>query len=235
MQFQTPLIPATLIKRYKRFLADVRLDDGQVVTAHCPNPGAMTGLKDAGLRVWLEPNDDPKKKLKFGWRLAELASGDLVCVDTGLANKVVGEALRGRMIPALAAYRTVKAEQKYGAASRIDFLLSEADLPDVYVEVKSVSLNRRDDWAEFPDTVTARGAKHMGELAGIAAQGKRAVVLYLIQHSACTRFKLAQDIDPTYATAARAAQAGGVEVLCYGCTMTPTGLTLGPAVPHFVD
>jgi sugar fermentation stimulation protein A len=198
MRFQTPLVPATLIRRYKRFLADVRLEDGREVTAHCPNPGSMLGLKDEGTKVWLEPNDDPKKKLKFGWRLVQLED-HMICIDTGLANKVVHEALSAGQIPELAAYSTIKPEVKYGQNSRIDFLLSEPALPDVYVEVKSVTLLRQGAQAEFPDSVTARGAKHLDDLIKVKNQSHRAVMLYLVQRSDCDSFKLAADLDSKYA------------------------------------
>ncbi|UWQ18195.1 DNA/RNA nuclease SfsA [Jannaschia sp. M317] len=220
MRFATPLVPATLIRRYKRFLADVELDDGRVVVAHCPNPGAMTGQADPGARIWLEPNDDPKKKLKFGWRLAELPGGHLVCVDTGLPNRVVGEALRAGQIPGLSG--DVRAEVAYGTGSRVDFLLTGAGL--TYVEVKAVTLRRTGDLAEFPDSVTARGARHMEELAAMAQQGHRAVVLLLLQRTDCARIGIAADIDPTYAGAFDAARAAGVEVICLATRITTDGI-----------
>ena len=180
MRFQTPLVPGRLIKRYKRFLADVILDDGRQVTAHCANPGAMIGLQEPGLRVWLEPNDDPKKKLKFGWRVVQLDSGAWVGIDTSLPNKIIDEALRDHKIAPLAEYNTIQPEQKYGANSRVDFLLSAPTLPQAYVEVKNVHLLRSGDWAEFPDTVTARGLKHLGVLGDMAEAGHRAVLIYCV-------------------------------------------------------
>lgn len=174
MRFQTPLIPGRLIRRYKRFLADVELDNGTVVTAHCANPGAMLGLKDEGLRIWLEPNDDPKRKLKYGWRLAELPGGHWAGIDTAVPNRIVKEALLARAVPELAAYETVRPEVKYGRKSRVDFLLSGDGLRDAYVEVKNVHLRRDGDWAEFPDSVTTRGARHLDELSDMVAEGHRA-------------------------------------------------------------
>ena len=201
MRFQTELVPATLIQRYKRFLADCRLDDGREITAHCANPGSMMGLAEPGTRIWLEPNDDPRKKLKFGWRLVEHANGRYTGVDTSVPNKVVRAALIEQKIALMSAYSQVRPEQKYGANNRIDFLLSGEGLPDAYVEVKSVTLSRQNGLAEFPDSVTARGAKHLDELATIARAGQRAVMLYLVQRTDCTRFTLANDIDYTYAVA----------------------------------
>lgn len=231
MRFQTPLVPATLIRRYKRFLSDMRLEDGQEVTAHCPNPGGMLGLKDPGIKVWLEPNDDPKKKLKFGWRLIEHDDGQFTGIDTAMPNRVVAEALAARQIAELVAYGSVRPEVKYGKASRIDFLLSEPGLPDAYVEVKNVHFRRQDDWAEFPDSVTARGAKHLAELSDMMAQGHRAVMLYLVQRTDCTRFKLAADYDPTYARAFEAARSVGVEMLCYGTSISTEGVWIGAPLP----
>lgn len=232
MRFPTPLVPARLIRRYKRFLADCVLEDsGTVVTAHCPNPGSMIGLQDEGMRIWLEPNDDPKKKLKYGWRVAELPSGHFSGIDTAVPNRVVKEALIARAVPELAAYGSVRPEVKYGSNSRVDFLLTDPDLPDAYVEVKNVHLRRRDDWAEFPDSVTARGAKHLRDLSDVVAAGKRAVMFYLVQRTDCARFRLADDLDPAYAAAFAAAQAAGVETICYDTSVTPEAVTLRQRLP----
>ena len=227
MRFQTELVPATLIRRYKRFLADCQLEDGREVTAHCANPGSMLGLADPGIRVWLEPNDDPKKKLKFGWRLIEHESGDFTGVDTSIPNKVLAEALRERQVAGLDVYSQIRSEVNYGSNSRIDFLLSDPDLPDLYVEVKSVTLSRQKGLAEFPDSVTARGAKHLEELANMVKLGHRAMMLYLVQRTDCHQMTLAQDIDPKYAQAFKAAQAAGVDVLVLGTDISPKGITIG--------
>ncbi|NEK21800.1 DNA/RNA nuclease SfsA [Sulfitobacter sp. JBTF-M27] len=226
MRFQTDLVPARLIRRYKRFLADCTLEDGREVVAHCANPGSMMGLAEPGTKIWLEPNDDPKKKLKYGWRLVDHENGHFTGVDTSLPNKAVRTALEAREIAALAEYTTVKPEVKYGTNSRVDFLLSATDLPDAYVEVKSVTLCREAKLAEFPDSVTARGAKHMGDLAEVARAGHRAVLLYLVQRTDCTHVTLAADIDPTYAAAHEAATQAGVETLCIGTHITPQGVTI---------
>ncbi len=226
MRFGSPLIPARLVRRYKRFLADAVLEDGTEVTAHCPNPGSMMGLAEPGMRIWLEPAQ-PGRKLPYAWRLVELSAGHLAGIDTGVPNRVVGEALRDGRIPELAAYGTVKPEQRYGKASRVDFLLSEPGLPDAYLEVKNVHLRREGDWAEFPDCITARGARHLGELAQMVAEGHRAVMLYLVQRTDCARFRLASDIDPLYAAAAGAAQQAGVETLCFGTLIDRGGVEFG--------
>jgi len=227
MRFQTPLVPGRLVRRYKRFLADVMLEDGREVVAHCANPGAMTGLDTPGMRIWLEPNDDPGKKLRFGWRLLELPGGHWAGIDTMVPNRVVREALEAGQIAELSVYHGVRAEVHYGKASRVDFLLSEAGLRDAYVEVKNVHLSRQDGWAEFPDSPTARGAKHLVELADMVRQGHRAVMFYLVQRTDCTRFRLAGDVDPKYAQAFAAAAQAGVEVVCYDTVISTEGVRLG--------
>lgn len=231
MRFQTSLIPATLLRRYNRFLADVRLDDGRVVNVHCPNPGSMMGLKDQGARIWLEPNDDPKKKLNFGWRLVELADGHWCGIDTSMPNRIVKEALEEKLVVELSAYDTFRPEVRYGVRSRVDFLLSQPDLPDVYVEVKNVHLRRENDWAEFPDSVTDRGTRHLRELIEVVRQGHRAVMFYLVQRTDCARLKMAHDLDPTYAETFARARAAGVEVLCYDVRISREEIVLGGALP----
>lgn len=230
MLFSTPLVPATLVRRYKRFLADVVLEDGREVTAHCPNPGAMLGLAEPGMRVWLEPNADPKKKLKHAWRLVELGGGHLAGIDTGVPNRVVREALEARAIPGLQGYETVRPEVRYGDRSRVDFLL-EGSQGLTWVEVKNVHLRREGDWAEFPDCVTARGARHLTELAARVQAGDRAVMLYVVQRSDCARFRLAEDLDPAYGRAYAAAREGGVEALCHATEITPAGVSLAGPLP----
>ncbi len=231
MRFQTPLLRAVLIRRYKRFLADIRLEDGSEAVAHCANPGKMTGLADADTRIWVERNDDPRKKLRYAWRLAELPGGHLACVDTAAANRVIREALEAGDIPQLTGYGTIRPEQRYGEKSRIDFLLEEPGRKDAYVEVKSVTLSRENGLAEFPDTRTERGTRHLQELAGIARQGGRAVLLYLVQRSDCDRVAVAADIDPAYAEALVRARAAGVEVLAHRADLTPERITIGPPLP----
>lgn len=230
MRFGSPLIPARLVRRYKRFLADVQLDDGTATTVHCPNPGSMIGLAEPGMRVWLEPAL-PGRKLPYAWRLVELPDGHLAGIDTAVPNRVVAEALRARAVPALAAYGTVRPEQRYGERSRVDFLLTEPGCPDAYVEVKNVHLRRDGDWAEFPDCVTARGTRHLGELTRMVRSGHRAVMIYLVQRTDCTRFRPAADIDAAYAAAAATAHDSGVETFCFATRIDHTGVTLGSELP----
>lgn len=230
MRFQTPLEPATLIRRYKRFLADIRLEDGREAVAHCANPGSMMGLAEPGMRIWVEPNDDPKKKLKYGWRLVEHDTGHFTGVDTSVPNRALRAALEAGEVAGLEGYDSVRPEVKYGENSRIDFLLQGAGRRDAYVEVKSVTLMREAGMAEFPDSVTARGAKHLAELAAMAQAGHRAVMLYLIQRTDARAFRLAEDIDPAYAAAFGAARAAGVEALAFDTVISPEGITLGRAV-----
>ncbi len=231
MKFKTPLIRAHLERRYKRFLADVTLADGSTHVAHCPNPGAMTGLKEQGLPIWLEPNDDPRKKLKYGWRLAELPDGHWAGIDTSLPNRIVEEALRAGHIAELAQYSNIRPEVKYGTKSRVDFLATGEGLPDAYTEVKNVHLCRAPGVAEFPDSVTARGAKHLDELSAMVSAGHRAVMIYLVQRTDCSTFKLADDIDPHYAARAQAAREAGVEMICYDTDISTETITLNQPIP----
>jgi sugar fermentation stimulation protein A len=225
MNFHTPLLAGTLKQRYKRFLADITLDDGREITAHVANPGSMMGMKDPGMRVWVSPAANPKRKLKFSWELADLG-GVLINVNTGHPNKVGEEGILAGHITELTGYDTLRREVKYGEGSRIDILLSdEGDQADCYVEIKSVTL-KRDVNAEFPDAKTARGAKHLVELANMVAKGHRAVMLYLVQRGDCDTFSIADDIDPTYAQGLQEAVKAGVEVLCYGCDVTTDGISV---------
>jgi len=231
MRFQSPLLRATLLRRYKRFLADIRLGDGTEAVAHVANPGAMTGLAEPGTAILVERNDDPRRKLRYAWRLAETASGAFVCVDTGAANRVLRAALHARALPAFAAYDEVRPEQRIGAASRADFILRGPGLPEAVIEVKSVTLSRAPGLAEFPDTVTARGARHLRDLAACAREGRRAVLFYLAQRSDAARLATAADIDPAYAMALAEAREAGVEVMAHRAAIGPEGITIGQALP----
>ncbi|WP_420340498.1 DNA/RNA nuclease SfsA [Roseibium sp.] len=224
MQFSVPLVSGRLVKRYKRFLADVVLDEtGEEVTAHCANPGSMLGLKEPGSRVWLSPSDNPKRKLKFSWEVIE-ADGALVGINTAHPNKLVEEALVAGRIQGLAGFETLRREVKYGKNSRIDILLEQADGSKTYVEVKNVHLMRESGLAEFPDSVTARGAKHLVELGDMVAEGHRAAMVFLVQRPDCDRLSLASDIDPNYAEAFKTAKAAGVEAYAIGCDVRLDGI-----------
>ncbi|MBI3434186.1 MAG: DNA/RNA nuclease SfsA [Proteobacteria bacterium] len=234
MRLPAPLVPATLTRRYKRFLADVVLDDGQTVTAHVANPGAMTGLAVPGSKVWLSRSDNPARKLAHSWELVEVDLGagtELVGVNTGRPNAIVAQALAEAAIPPLGGYASLRREVKYGANSRIDFLLEHRDRPACYVEVKNVHLMRAAGLAEFPDAVTARGAKHLAELEQVAAAGQRAVMLFLVQIGSAQRFSLARDIDPTYARAFGRARAAGVETFAWRCTLTLAEIRVAAPIP----
>jgi sugar fermentation stimulation protein A len=233
MDFPGPLIPATLIKRYKRFLADCRLEDGTLITAHCANPGSMMGLNMPGLRVHLSRSNDPKRKLKYSLQLVELPGNDgpvHVAINTSNPNKIAEEAILAGKIAELSGYPDLRREVKYGRNSRIDLLLSDGGRPDCYVEIKNVHLLRKPGLAEFPDSVTTRGAKHLGELADMVAQGHRAVMLYIIQRPDCDRLALATDLDPGYAVAFAEATSRGVEAIAYACDVELEGVALSKSV-----
>ncbi|PKR90251.1 DNA/RNA nuclease SfsA [Pleomorphomonas diazotrophica] len=225
MLFPLPLVPGRLVRRYKRFLADCLLDSGEAVTAHVANSGSMLGLATPGARVYLAGSSNPKRKLAWSWQLVE-ANGALVGIDTGLSNRIVAEAIAAGRVPALAGYRTLRREVVYGVNSRVDMLLEGEGRPPCYVEVKSVTLSRRPGIAEFPDAVTARGAKHLAELAVMVGAGARAVLVYLVQRGDCDRFQLAADIDPIYAAAAETARLAGVEMLVVRAEVTPAGIEI---------
>jgi sugar fermentation stimulation protein A len=234
MRFTEPLIPATLVKRYKRFLADVVLASGEAITAHVANPGAMIGLAAPGSRVWLSKSGNPNRKLPYSWELVEvdLGSGpELIGVNTAHPNLLVAEAIAAAAIPELAGYPSTRREVKYGRNSRVDFLLEAPDRPACYVEVKNVHLMRRPGLAEFPDSVTARGAKHLDELAAMATAGARAVMLFLIQIGSASQFALARDIDPAYGAAFDRARAAGVEAVAYRCRIDHAAIVLAGPVP----
>jgi len=234
MKFNRPLIPARLRRRYKRFLADVTLENGKEVTAHCPNPGSMLGLAVPGARVWVEPNDDPRRKLRYSWRLVEITDGHFVGIDTSLPNRLIARNLRSRMLPEFAAYGNVRTEVPCGRSSRIDFLLTEPELPDAWVEVKNVTLSREEGWAEFPDSVTARGTRHLVDLAAMAWD-RRAIMLYLVQRMDCSKFRLAADIDRAYSRAYDEARDSGVEMVCYDTRISTRRIRIGKRLPIFPD
>lgn len=225
MRFASPLIYGVLLKRYKRFLADVRLDSGEELTVYCPNPGAMMGITIPGLRVALTKSPIAGRKLIYTWEMVEL-DGIWIGVNTANPNLIVKEALTIGTIDELSGYKNFKPEVKYGKNSRIDFLLSDGPTELCLVEVKNVHLIRHGTLAEFPDCVTARGAKHQQELAEQVKNGIRCVVLYVVQRDDAESFKVAEDLDPTYAKASEFATQAGVETIAYSCHMQTDGITL---------
>jgi len=229
MRFPDPLVRGTLLRRYKRFFADVELADGSVVTAHVANTGGMIGTSDPGIEVWLSPAANPERKLRWNWELARI-DGVLVGVNTAHPNRIAADAVTDGRIPELAGYSSLRREVKYGRNSRIDLLLEGGGLPTCHVEVKNVHL-RRGDWAEFPDAVTLRGTKHLAELRDVVAGGGRAVMLYLVQREDCRGFRPAADIDPTYARALHDAVGDGVEAICYTCRLSCDEITIGEPLP----
>ncbi len=230
MQFPDPLIRGRLLRRYKRFLSDIELDNGEIVVAHCANPGSMTGLKDTGAPVWLSPSRNPKRKLKYSWELIQV-DGHMVGINTAWPNRIVEEAVAAQMVPELAGYPSLRREVPYGRNSRIDLLLEAADRPPCYLEVKNVHLRRTAGLAEFPDSVTKRGTKHLRELSEMADQGARAVMFFLVQRGDCASFQVAADIDPEYDRALHAALDHGVEVLCYSCRVGEEAIELDRPLP----
>jgi sugar fermentation stimulation protein A len=224
MRFPSPLVSGRLIKRYKRFLADVQLDSGELTTAHCANPGAMLGLAVPGSRVWLSPSPNPKAKLAWRWELEEVA-GALVGINTSHPNRIIEEAVAADTIPELTGYAKITREVRYGINSRIDLLLEKPG-QKCFVEVKNVHL-KRESCAEFPDCVTTRGAKHLAELSTEVASGHRAVMLFCLQREDCDGFKIAADLDPAYAQAFKQARLAGVEAYAYTCTLSTQAIVLG--------
>ena len=234
MKFPTPLLRGRLVKRYKRFLADVLLDSGEAVTATCPNTGSMMGLATPGAVVWLSESASPTRKYPHTWEMVEADLGQgpvLVGINTNHPNRLVSEAIAAGQITEVAGYASLRREVKYGISSRIDILLEDPAKGLAYVEIKNVHLSRRTGLAEFPDSVTERGAKHLAELSAMVAAGHRAVMLYLIQRDDAAHFALAGDIDPRYAEAFARAREAGVEAIAYACRLTPEEIVITNPVP----
>jgi sugar fermentation stimulation protein A len=234
MRFPAPLFPAVLVRRYKRFLADVALPSGETITVHCANPGSMIGLNAPGARVWLSKSANAKRKLAHSWELIEVDLGcgiELVGINTTHPNVLAAEAIAGGFISELAGYASARREVRYGTNSRVDFLLEAPARPPCYVEIKNVHLMRQPGLAEFPDAVTKRGAKHLAELAAMVAVGHRAVMLFLIQIGSSQRFSLARDIDPGYGQAFDLARRAGVEALAHRCIVSRDGIEVAERIP----
>ncbi|MEM6680638.1 MAG: DNA/RNA nuclease SfsA [Pseudomonadota bacterium] len=227
MEFPEPLIEGTLIKRYKRFLADITLANGEVVTAHVANSGRMTGVSTPGSRVWLLPNRSKTAKLKYRWELIE-ADDTLVGINTSRPNTLVEEAIKSGTIGQLQGFETLRREVKYGVNSRIDILLEGPG--KAYVEVKNVHM-REGRKATFPDAVTARGLKHLKEMTEMVKAGHRAVMIYCIQRDDCTEFDSDDAVDPDYGAGLRQAMEDGVEAYAYVCDVALSGITLNREIP----
>ena len=225
MRFPQPMRHGVLLRRYKRFLADVALDDGTETTVHVPNPGAMLGLNMPGLGVWCSDSGSATRKLPLTLELVE-SGGGLAGVNTHNPNRIVSEALTAGAIAEVKGYASVRPEVKYGEASRIDFLLEDPGRPACWLEVKNVHMLRTPGLAEFPDCIAARSAKHLRELEAMVAKGDRAVQLFVVQRTDCDRFDTAGDIDKVYHAALRHAADAGVEVLVYACAMSAEEVTL---------
>ena len=226
MEFVPPLKPARLIARYKRFLADVITPEGEALTMHCPNTGAMTGCATPGDTVWYSTSDSRTRKYPHTWEVTETQGGAFICVNTLRANALAKEAILNGKISELTGYSGLKSEVKYGAErSRIDLMLQAQGRPDCYIEVKSVTLAEQEQ-GYFPDAVTERGQKHLRELMSVVANGERAVLLFTVLHSAITRFSPARHIDAKYAQLLEEAHKKGVEVLAYKATLSAEVITL---------
>ena len=226
MEFMPPLQAATLVRRYKRFLADVITSEGQPLTLHCPNTGAMTGCGQSGDRVWYSTSANPTRKYPHTWEMTQTQAGEWICVNTQRANALTEEAILAQRIPPLAGYTQCKREVKYGnEQSRCDFLLQAEDRVRCYIEVKSVTLSECGK-GYFPDAVTERGQKHLRELISVANQGDRAVLLFAVLHSAIINVSPARHIDPKYAQLLEEAITAGVEVLAWGSTLNAKNMAL---------
>jgi len=231
VNFPQPLTPARLIKRYKRFLADVVFDDGRELTIYCPNTGSMLNCAEPGSHIWLSHSDDPKRKYAYSWQLVETGPGELACIHSALANNVVKQGVEADQIPELQGYDQLQTEVRYGEEkSRIDLLLSRAD-EQCYVEVKCVTLHMGEGLGLFPDAVSTRGTKHLRELAAMKQQGHRAVLLFCVQNTGINRVAAAAEIDAKYAQTLQEAMAAGVEVLVYNTSISAQGITLKGRLP----
>ncbi|SCB78935.1 DNA/RNA nuclease SfsA [Kosakonia oryziphila] len=234
MEFMPPLKSATLIQRYKRFLADVITPEGETLTLHCPNTGAMTGCATPGDTVWYSTSTNLKRKYAHTWELTQTRQGAFICVNTQQANALTKEAILADRLAELTGYSSLKSEVKYGAErSRIDFLLQAEDRRNCYIEVKSVTLAEQQS-GYFPDAVTLRGQKHLRELMSVAASGDRAVILFAVLHSAVEHFSPARHIDEEYARLLSDAQRQGVEVIAYKAELSADNITLRLPLPFTV-
>lgn len=234
MEITPPLIPARLIRRYKRFLADVEMMNGEMLTVHTPNTGSMLGCSDPGSRIWLRDSENPKRKYLYSWDITEAANGVLVGVNTGLPNKLVTEAIENGVIKELQGYENIRQEVRYGSEkSRIDLLLTDPEKPDCYIEIKNVTACDDDGVGFFPDAVSSRATRHLRELMGVVREGKRAVLCFCVQRGDVERVRPADEIDPLYGRQLREALAAGVEAIAYRARVTPQEVVLETGIPVF--
>ncbi len=233
-RFDPPLVQGRLIRRYQRFLADVELQDGQLVTCHCPNTGAMTGCQTPGSRVWLQPSDNPRRKLPTTWELVQTAEGNLVCIHSARANKVMEQALLDGSVPGLTGFDKLLREVRYGSEkSRADFMLEFGGAP-CYVEVKSVTLDAGNGTGLFPDAVSKRASRHLRELMAVKRDGARAVLCFVVMHNGIERVCPADQIDSLYGAALRAAQVEGVELLACRAHVSESHIEMTGVLPVVV-
>lgn len=231
MQFTEPLIAATLLRRYKRFLADVKLETGEIITVHTANTGSMLGCAEPGSRVWLSRSAGTTRKYPYSWEITETAAGVLVGINTALPNTLVGDAIRDGVMEELQGYAVLRTEVPYGVErSRVDILLEREGAPACYVEVKNVTA-AVDGVAIFPDAVSTRGAKHLRELAVMVGQGQRAVLCFCVQRNDVSAVRPADEIDPVYGSTLREAAGRGVELIAYQADVTPCAIALRRALP----
>jgi sugar fermentation stimulation protein A len=232
MKFESQLIPGTLLKRYKRFLADVRLENGMVVTAHSPNTGSMKGCAEPGSPVWLRDTANPKRKYPYAWELTTSTEDSLVGINTGIVNQLVSEAIESGVIRELQGYDIIRPEVKYGTEnSRIDLLLQSGERPDCFVEIKNVTGVDKQQNAIFPDAVSQRATRHLRELMHMVGQGQRGVIFFCIQREDISLFKPADKIDPEYGQMLRKAIEHGVEAIAYKTKLSPQQIVLSSRIP----
>lgn len=230
MEFVSELKPVRLVRRYKRFLADIEFESGEIATAHCPNPGRMTGLAEPGMRIWVQDVTSPSRKLKYSWKLSETHDGVLVGVDTNAANKIIGDALMAGKLPDFQDCENVESEVTVIKGSRFDFRLQNKGVPHV-IEVKSVTLSRNHGVAEFPDAPSVRALKHVNALIELSKRGEKTAMIYLVQRDDCNWLRFASDIDPAYAKAIKIAEMNDVQLLAYSCLVTPERIDIRGPIP----
>lgn len=228
--FSPPLVEGRLIARYKRFLFDAELETGERITGNCPNTGSMLGLTAPGSRIWMSRHQSLTRKYEYQFEIIA-ADETLVGVNTGMPNRVAAEAIAAGLIPAFSGYPTLLREKRYGERSRIDILLQATGKPDIYVEVKNVHFSRKRGLAEFPDTRTDRGARHLGELRRMMDLGHRAAMLYVIQRADCVAFSICDDLDPRYASEFTLARATGVEAYALSCNVDECQISADRLIP----